>query len=269
MASDYAKPLGAHAPRHPPAAGSVPARRRGEVRGPLEGRRRRLLRARRPRRHRASAWPSWPILRRAGRRTAARHRRPARRRAGRSSSSTWSGSAELPTQQAGPLARYAAPSRASAATTTARCCRSAPRTCGRSPSSTTCRRRTHRAADRLGRAGRRPRARSPTTRADAAGGAETSGSQGHGAAAGSRPGSRRAVTPATRHAGSAARTTWRFRGRRRAVAARRAERRLEVLQTGQHAVDEPRRVVGGQLLRQLDRLVDRHRVGDVVDQSSS
>ncbi len=50
--SEYAQALGAKL-RDPDAAGAVPARRGAEVEGALEGGRRRLLRARRPRRDRA------------------------------------------------------------------------------------------------------------------------------------------------------------------------------------------------------------------------
>ena len=60
MATDYARALGARLRAIRTAAGPLPARRRGEVRGPLEGGRGRLLRARRPRRHRASSSPSSP-----------------------------------------------------------------------------------------------------------------------------------------------------------------------------------------------------------------
>ena len=122
---------GRRAARHPHPAGSVPARRRGEVRGPLEGGRRRLLRTRRPAvtvqrlaeladfygvpveallpdaRPAAAAQPPPKLvidLERLGR---SRPRRPA----------PW---------------RTRRRSRASAATTTARCCRSAPTTCGHS-----------------------------------------------------------------------------------------------------------------------------------------
>ena len=76
MATDYARALGGTAARHPHPAGTVPARRRGEVRGPLEGRRRRLLRARRPGRDRAAAGRAGRLLRRSGRRAAARTARP-------------------------------------------------------------------------------------------------------------------------------------------------------------------------------------------------
>src|SRR5690606_34174179 len=43
------------------------------------------------------------------------------------------------------------------------------------------------------------------------------------------------------------------------------QRRLQLLQAGQQAVDEAWRLVGGQLGRQPDRLADRDAVGDVAD----
>ena len=67
LVNEYAKALGAPAARHPHPAGAVAARRRGEVAGPLEGCRRRLLRARRPCGHRAAAGRAGRVLRRPGR----------------------------------------------------------------------------------------------------------------------------------------------------------------------------------------------------------
>ena len=108
MADRVREGAGRTAARHPHPAGAVPARRGGEVRGPLEGRRGRLVRARRPRRDRAAAGRAGRLLRRAG--------------AELLPDSAPSGAAEppprlildleqlqdVPAEQAGPLARYAA-----------------------------------------------------------------------------------------------------------------------------------------------------------------
>src|SRR3954451_20474624 len=56
---------------HPDAAGVVVARRRGEVAGPLESGRRRLIRTWRPRGHRPAAFRTRRVLRRSGQRAVA------------------------------------------------------------------------------------------------------------------------------------------------------------------------------------------------------
>ena len=94
--------------RDPQPAGALPAGRGGQVAGPLEGRRRRLLRAGRPRGHRAAARPSSPCS------TACRSPSccPTRGRAPRSRRRTkivlnLESLGSLPADEAGPLARYA------------------------------------------------------------------------------------------------------------------------------------------------------------------
>ena len=69
------------AARHPTATGPVAARGRAEVGRPLEGGRGGLLRARRPRRHRAEAGRTRRLLRRPRRRTAPGGAHPVRLRA--------------------------------------------------------------------------------------------------------------------------------------------------------------------------------------------
>ena len=116
--------------RDPHAAGSVPARRRGEVRGPLEGGRRRLLRARRPRRHRAAARRARRLLRRAGPELlpdARADRAP--RAAAEARPRPRAAAARCPPRRPARWPATPRRSRASAATTTARCSRSARTTC--------------------------------------------------------------------------------------------------------------------------------------------
>ena len=100
-----------------------------------------LLRARRPRRHRAAAGRAGRLLRRAGRRAAAR-RRASRPAPSRHQDRDQPGAAAAAARRQGRARWPGTPrrSRASAATTTARCSRSGPRTCAPWRSSTTRRR---------------------------------------------------------------------------------------------------------------------------------
>ena len=113
------------------------ARGRAEVAGSVEGRRRRLVRARRPRGHRAAAGRAGPLLRRAGARAAAR-RHPELRGGTPAEADPQPRGAPGPRRgQGAPLCAMSPRSRASAATTTAASCRSARTTCALSPSSST------------------------------------------------------------------------------------------------------------------------------------
>ncbi len=106
MSSEYAKQLGAKLRAIRPPAGPFPPRSRGEVAGTLEGGRGRVVRARRPRRHRAAPRRTRGFLQGFPCRSccpAPLLAEPPSRR--RSSSSTWSG--WRPSRR-GPLQRYAA-----------------------------------------------------------------------------------------------------------------------------------------------------------------
>ncbi len=100
--------IGCATARHQGTAGSESARRRGEVRGPLEGRGRRLLRTRRSSGDGGEARRTCRVLRRAGGRTAAGRPGHPARVASPKLVIDLQRLAELPTHQAGPLARYAA-----------------------------------------------------------------------------------------------------------------------------------------------------------------